>query len=252
MSQAIGPGIEGYAVRLADDALIYGQRLAEWCSRGPTLEEDLALTNVALDYIGRARMYYEYAGSVSDTSEDVYAYYRDTRDFSNLLIYELPNGDFARTLVRQYLLDEFEALYLAAFAQTSNQTLVVIAQKSLKETTYHLRRSRQWMQRFGLGTDESHSRASRALEELWGYTPELFAMDELELGLQDDGVAVDRQLLFEPWRALVTDTLVQAGLAVPEAGWQVVGGRQGVHTEHMGHLLAEMQVMQRSYPGLSW
>jgi ring-1,2-phenylacetyl-CoA epoxidase subunit PaaC len=248
MTQAI----ENYAVRLADDALIHGQRLAEWCSHGPTLEEDLALANVALDYIGRARMYYDYAGASSGTSEDEYAFGRDTRQFTNLLIYELPNGDFAHTLVRQYLLDEFEALFLRGLAEVSDSNLAVIAQKSLKETTYHLRRSRQWMQRFGLGTDESHARATRALEELWGYTPELFSMDDVEAGLLTDGQAVDRGLLADPWREQVTATLVQAGLTIPDASWQVVGGRQGVHTEHMGHLLAEMQVMQRSYPGLNW
>ena len=248
MTQALGT----YAVRLADDALIHGQRLAGWCSYGPTLEEDLALANVALDYIGRARMYYEYAGGISGRSEDEYAFGRDTREFTNLLIYELPNGDFARTLVRQYLLDEFEVLFLSRLADSSDASLAVIAQKSLKETTYHVRRSREWMQRFGLGTEESHTRATQALEELWGYTPELFAMDDMETGLFAEDQAVDRESLAGPWREQVTARLEQAGLTVPDASWQVVGGRQGVHTEHMGHLLAEMQVMQRSFPGLSW
>ena len=241
-----------YTVRLADDALIYSQRLSEWCSRGPTLEEDLALANVALDYIGRARMFYQYAHALSGITEDQYAYTRDTREFTNLLICELPNGDFAHTLVRQYLIDEFEALYLQALQASGDATLAVIAQKSAKETAYHLRRSREWMLRFGLGTRESHERADAALESLWGYTPELFVMDALEDDLCGQGIAVDRDALAGVWRDKVAATCAQAGLALPSDSWQVTGGRNGNHTEHMGHLLAEMQILQRTYPGLEW
>ena len=241
-----------YVVRLADDALIYGQRLSQWCSHAPTLEEDLALANVALDYLGRARLLYACAGARTGISEDDYAFARDTREFTNLLLLELPNGDFARTMVRQYLLDEFEWSFLAAMARVADDTLSAIAHKSLKETEYHLRRSREWMMRLGLGTDESHRRAEAALKELWGYMPELFIMDELEKTLYRDGLAVSREDLQEGWLERVATTLSQAGLSRPESTWQVVGGRQGVHTEHMGHLLAEMQFMQRAYPGLEW
>jgi len=241
-----------YAVRLADDALIYGQRVSEWCSNAPTLEEDLALVNVTLDYIGRARMFYEYASSYSGLSEDTYAFTRDGRDFTNLLICELPNGDFANTLVRQYLLDEYEALFLGVLSSSSDDTLALIAQKSLKETTYHLRRSHEWVLRLGMGTDESHARACTALDALWGYTPEIFAMDDIESGLAAENIAPDRLALLGPWRENVARTLQSAGLPVPADSWQVEGGRRGIHTEHLGHLLAEMQVMQRTYPGLQW
>ena len=241
-----------YALRLADDALIYGQRLSEWCSNAPTLEEDLALVNVVLDYIGRARMFYDYAGSISGVSQDDYAFTRDGREFTNLLICELPNGDFANTLMRQYLLDEFEALFLTALSDSDDTTLALIAQKSLKETTYHLRRSHEWVLRLGMGTCESHRRASAALDALWGYTPEMFVMDDIETGLAAENIAVDRLALLETWRENVDRTLQSAGLPVPADSWQVEGGRKGVHTEHLGHLLAEMQVMQRTYPGLQW
>jgi ring-1,2-phenylacetyl-CoA epoxidase subunit PaaC len=244
--------LECYSLRLADDALIYAQRLSQWCSRGPTLEEDLALTNVALDYLGRARFFYQYAGSLSGHSEDHYAFERHVREFANLLLVELPNGDFAQTMVRQYFLDEFGQLFLAALSQSSDAQLAAIADKAVKETAYHLRRSRQWMLRFGLGTAESHSRASSALQGLWGYVDELFVMDDLESHLLERGVAVDRCALQQPWREAVSQTLAAGSLSVPTLQWQVSGGRLGLHTEHMNPLLAQMQSVQRAYPGLQW
>lgn len=244
--------LECYSLRLADDALIYAQRLSQWCSRGPTLEEDLALTNVALDYLGRARFFYQYAGSLSGHSEDHYAFERHAREFGNLLLVELPNGDFAQTMVRQYFLDEFGQLFLAALSQSSDVQLAAIAAKAVKETAYHLRRSREWMLRFGLGTAESHSRASSALQNLWGYVDEQFEMDDLERHLADSGIAVNRSTLQRPWRDAVTHTLESAGLSVPSLQWQVSGGRLGLHSEHMNPLLAQMQSVQRAYPGLQW
>ncbi len=244
--------ISQYAVRLADDALITAQRLCEWSSRAPTLEEDLALANVGLDYLGRARMCYSYAGELLGKTEDQLAYLRDAREFENAMIVELPCGDFAFTMVRQYLLDEFESRFFTSLANSTDARLAAIAQKTVKEVTYHLRRSWEWMKRLGLGTGESNDRSQQALDELWGYVDELFEMDALEEGLMTSGVGVDKAALRADWDAVVRQTLLAVGLSVPSHDWQVRGGRSGVHTEHLGHLLTELQYLQRAYPGLAW
>lgn len=241
-----------YALRLADDALIYGQRLCEWCSAAPTLEEDLALANTALDYIGRARAMYQRAGVVSGQDEDDLAYGRDARQFGNLLLVELPRGDFANTIVRQMLLDVFEVPFLERLSQSDDADLAAIAAKGVKEARYHLRRSGEWVIRLGDGTPESHTRAQRALNELWGYLPELFEMDGLEQRLVASGIAVDRQGLEAGWLEGVATIVEEATLDLPDAQWRVRGGREGVHTEHLGFLLAEMQYMQRTYPAMQW
>ena len=244
--------ISQYAVRLGDDALITAQRLCEWSSRAPTLEEDLALANVGLDYLGRARMLYSYAGELLGKTEDQLAYLRDSREFENAMIVELPCGDFAFTMVRQYLLDEFESRFFIALADSTDGRLAAIAQKTGKEVTYHLRRSLEWMKRLGLGTTESNDRSQQALDELWGYVDELFEMDALEESLMQSGVAVDKATFRTDWDAVVKATLLAVGLSVPSHDWQVRGGRSGVHTEHLGHLLTELQYLQRAYPGLAW
>ena len=246
--------VSQYAVRLADDALILGHRLSEWCSRGPFLEEDLALSNVALDYIGRARMFYGYAAELSgeDRSEDDFAFLRDCRDFGNLLIHELPRGDFAFTMARQYLVDVHSVAFMTDLQSSADATLAAIAGKALKESNYHLRRSRDWILRLGGGTEESHRRLQHAVNELWGFTPEMFEMDELEKSLASQGIAVDVSLLQPAWDTEVRATLATAKLSIPEEDWQVSGGRQGKHTEWLGHLLSELQFMQRAYPGLEW
>jgi ring-1,2-phenylacetyl-CoA epoxidase subunit PaaC len=246
--------IRDYAVRLGDDALVLGHRLSEWCSYGPFLEEDLALTNVALDFIGRARMFYAYAAELTggDCSEDSFAYSRDCRDFRNLLIHELPRGDFAFTMVRQYLVDQYMLPYMEQLQHSADETLAAIAGKAVKESRYHLRRSRDWVLRLGDGTEESHRRMATALEDIWGFTPELFEMDDLETMLAVSGVGVDSTALKADWEAAVQATLAEATLTAPEGGWAVRGGRRGDHTEHLGHLLAELQFVQRAYPGLQW
>jgi len=246
--------IKQYAIRLGDDALVLGHRLSEWCSNGPFLEEDLALTNVALDFIGRARMFYSYAAELAadGSTEDTYAYTRDCRDFRNLLINELPRGDFAFSMARQYLVDAYNLAYMQALQQSTDKTLVAIADKAVKESRYHLRRSHDWMLRLGDGTAESHERLQRALDELWGYTPELFAMDALEQELADAGIAVDAAGLRTAWEQSVATTLAEATLQRPAGGWEVSGGRRGIHTESLGHMLSELQFMQRAYPGLQW
>jgi ring-1,2-phenylacetyl-CoA epoxidase subunit PaaC len=246
--------LEMYAVRLGDDALVLGHRLSEWSSNAPFLEEDLALSNVALDYIGRARMFYTYAGQLRNdgTTEDDYAYLRDCRQYYNLLINELPRGDFAFSMARQYMVDAFSLAYLDQLQASHDESLAAIAGKAVKESTYHLRRSTDWMMRLGGGTGESRRRLQEAVVELWGFTPELFVMDDLEMELLARGIAVDRAALHAGWEQQVRSTLEAAGVTIPEPSWQVEGGRQGVHTEHLGHLLSELQFVQRAYPGLEW
>jgi ring-1,2-phenylacetyl-CoA epoxidase subunit PaaC len=243
-----------YAIRLGDDAVVLGHRLSEWCSFGPFLEEDLALTNVALDFIGRARMFYSYAAELADdgSTEDTYAYTRDNREFSNLLICELKNGDFAFTMARQYLIDQYSLAYMEALEKSGDDTLAAIAAKAVKESRYHLRRSRDWMLRLGDGTGESHARMQRALDDIWGYTHELFEMDELEQTLAEAGIGVDAAALKPGWEQAVRTTLAEATLAEPGEDWAVRGGRQGLHTEALGHMLSDMQFVQRAYPGLQW
>ena len=246
--------IKQYAIRLGDDALVQGHRLSQWCSNGPFLEEDLALTNVALDFIGRARMFYSYAAEIDggDFTEDSYAYQRDCRDFTNLLIHELPGGDFAFSMARQYLVDEFSLAFMERLTGSSDETFAAIAAKAVKECRYHLRRSQHWMLRLGDGTAESHQRLQRAVDDLWGYTPELFELDELEQGLADEGIAVDSAALKADWEQAVRATFSEATIEVPADDWSVRGGRKGLHTEHLGHMLSDLQFVQRAYPGLEW
>lgn len=258
MTNLTNKALYQYVLGLADDALILGQRTSEWCSRGPFLEEDIALSNLALDYIGRARMFYQYAAQIEGLgrSEDDLAYFRDEREFSNLLINELPNFDFAFSIVRQYLLDVHACLYLEQLSQSSDQRLSEIAAKSIKESRYHLKRSETWVLQLGQGTQESARRMQDALNELWGYTPELFISSDAENALISDSetaeVAVGRETLKNTWLEQVTAHIKRSALELPEQSWQVVGGRKGDHSEHLGHLLSEMQILQRSYPGLEW
>ena len=243
-----------YTLRLADDSLILGHRLTEWTSNGPFLEEDIAMSNVALDYIGRARMYYGYAAELSadGKTEDDFAFLRDEREFRNLLINELPRGDFAYSTVRQLFVDVFNSLYLPKLMQSEDQTLAAIAAKGIKETQYHLRRSRDWTLRLGDGTEESHQRMQKAINSLWGYTHELFELDELEQQLADQGIGVDNTSLRAEWLMQIESILSEATLSRPEDDWIVKGGRTGYHTENLGHLLTEMQFLHRSNPGCKW
>lgn len=254
MVQNTENALHDYAIRLGDDALVLGHRLSEWCSNGPFLEEDLALTNVALDLIGRARMFYTYAAELADdgSTEDSYAFTRDCREFRNRMVYELPRGDFAFSTARQYFVDEFAYAFMLALENSSDERFAAIAAKSVKESRYHLRRSREWMLRLGDGTDESHQKLQLAVDELWGFLPEMFEVDEVDDSLLQTGVAVDLTKLKEDWELNVACTLREATISMPEGSWQVSGGRQGIHTEHLGHILSELQFMQRAYPGLNW
>ena len=255
MSQtASNTALHEFALRLGDDALTLGHRLSEWCSNGPYLEEDIALSNIALDHIGRARMLLGYAAEVEGKgrSEDDLAFLRHARQFRNLLLFELPKGDFAFTIARQFFVDVFHAAYFAALTQSSDEALAGIAGKAVKECRYHQRHTAQWMLRLGDGTEESHERLQKAVDQLWGYLPELFDMDDLESGLANDGIAVDRSNLRDALYADVSEVLNAATITVPESEWRQDGGRNGIHTEYLGHLLAEMQFMQRAYPGMEW
>ena len=243
-----------YALRRADDALILGHRLSEWCGNAPALEEDMALANIALDLLGQARELYSYAAEVEGkgNDEDKFAYLRDVRQYRNLLLAEQPNGNFAHTLVRQFFYSAFADLYWRAMMRSGNPTLAAIAAKSEKESAYHLRHSSEWIIRLGDGTDESHRRAQAAIDDLWAFTGEMFEIDDAERVLIDGGVAVDPAMLKPQWLRTITGVVVEATLALPKSEWMQEGGRHGRHSEHLGHLLSELQSMQRTFPGAAW
>jgi ring-1,2-phenylacetyl-CoA epoxidase subunit PaaC len=246
--------IVNYAIALGDDSLTLGHRLSEWSSNAPLLEEDLALSNVALDFIGRAMMFYSYAGEAEGAgrSEDDIAYLRDCREYRNLLICELPIGDFADTMARQFLVDVYDVGFYTELMKSADETLAAIAAKAIKESRYHLRRSEEWVKRLGDGTGESHDRLQRAFNDVWGYTHELFEVDKTEQSLIKAGIAVNRPALKADWERYVQSVLKEATLDTPDGQWSIRGGREGMHTEHLGYLLAELQFMQRAYPGLEW
>lgn len=243
-----------YLLRRADDALILGHRLSEWCGHAPMLEEDMALANMGLDLLGQARELYSYAASVegNGNDEDKFAYLRDVRQYRNLLLVEQPNGDFARTLARQFFYSAFADLYWRAMMNSSDATLAAIAAKSEKESAYHLRHSSEWMLRLGDGTDESHRRAQTAIDDLWAFTGEMFAVDDSERALIETGVAIDPMTLKPQWLKTISGVVNEATLALPKTDWMQQGGRSGRHSEHLGHLLSELQSMQRTFPGAAW
>jgi ring-1,2-phenylacetyl-CoA epoxidase subunit PaaC len=243
-----------YTLRRADDALILGHRLSEWCGHAPMLEEDMALSNIALDLIGQARALYGYAAEMEGRGhdEDELAYLRDVRQYRNLLLVERPNGDFSQTMVRQFFYATFADLYWRDMMRSTDATLAAIAAKSEKESAYHVRHACEWIIRLGDGTDESHARAQAAIDDLWTFTGEMFSVDDTERGLIDAGVAVDPLMLMPEWIVTVRDVTREATLVLPENDWMQQGGRDGRHSEHLGHLLSELQYMQRSFPGASW
>ena len=239
-----------YTLRLGDSTLILAQRLSEWCGHGPALEEDLAMTNVALDLLGQARLLLAYAGELEaqGRDEDALAYHRDALDFHNLLLVEQPNDDFGQTIVRQFLFDAFALEFYECLANSSNTRLSEIAAKSVKETRYHIRHSAQWLIRLGDGTEESHMRAQRAVDGMWMFTGELFAIDDIDECLVAAGIAVDLAAVKPAWDARVNEVFTEATLQRPDAEWMQSGGKQGRHTEHLGYILAELQFLPRAYP----
>jgi ring-1,2-phenylacetyl-CoA epoxidase subunit PaaC len=243
-----------YMLRRADDALILGHRLSEWCGHAPAMEEDMALANIALDLLGQARELFTYAARIEgrDNDEDKFAYLRDVRQYRNLLMLEQPNGDFARTMVRQFFYSAFADLYWRAMMRSSDATLAAIAARSEKESAYHLRHSSEWIVRLGDGTEESHARAQAAIADLWAFTGEMFAVDDSERALIDASIAVDPAGLKQQWLRTVTGVGAEATLSLPASDWMQEGGRSGRHSEHLGHLLSELQSLQRSFPGATW
>ena len=243
-----------YTLRRADDALVLGHRLSEWCGHAPMLEEDMALANMALDLLGQARELYSYAAQVEGggNDEDKFAYLRDVRQYRNLLLVEQPNGDFAHTMVRQFFYAAFADLYWRAMMKSKDATLAAIAAKSEKESAYHVRHCSEWMVRLGDGTEESHARAQAAIDDLWAFTCEMFEVDDSERALIDAGIAIDAAGLRPEWLKAVSDIVSEATLALPRSEWMQRGGRSGRHSEHLGHLLSELQSMQRTFPGVTW
>ena len=254
MNTKMETALQDYCVALGDDSLVLGHRLSEWCRNGPFLEEDLALTNVALDFIGRARMFYSYATELEDKgrSEDDIAFLRDCREYRNLLINELPNGDFAFTLARQLMIDVYDMDFFTQLSQSRDEMLAAIAAKAVKESRYHLRRSEDWIKRLGDGTEESHQRVQNAFDQLWAYWPEMFEMTADEQQLVADGIAVDRNALKADWLLSMHAIMEDATLVIPGTDLNIGGGRTGIHTEYLGFLLAEMQFLQRTYPDQQW
>ncbi len=243
-----------YLIRLGDDRLVLGHRLSEWCGHAPILEEDIALANIALDLVGQANLLLTLAADTEGKNRDAdaLAFLRDAIDYRNVLLVELPPGDFAVTIARQFLFSTYGMLLSDALRQSANADLAGIAAKAHKESKYHVRHSGEWMLKLGDGTDESHRRLQAAVDDLWRYTGELFLTDDLEQRLVQAKIGVDSSTLERPWNEHVLEVLRRAGVTTPEVKWMQRGGRLGRHTEHLGHMLAEMQVLQRQHPGASW
>jgi ring-1,2-phenylacetyl-CoA epoxidase subunit PaaC len=243
-----------YALRLGDDSLVLGQRLAEWCGKAPALEVDLALSNLGLDLIGQATLLLAYAGQTEGAGRDAdrLAFHRDVMDYANCLLVEQPNGDFARTIARQFLFSLWRVDLFEALATSTDATLAAVAKKAVKETAYHLRFAREWMIRLGDGTEESHRRLVDGLDWCWRFVDELFAPDEVSAVLMAEGIAPDPAALRAGFDLRLEETLGEARLDRPPARRAVVGGRVGRHSEHLGHLLAEMQFLPRAYPDARW
>jgi ring-1,2-phenylacetyl-CoA epoxidase subunit PaaC len=247
-----------YVLRLADSDLVLAQRLGEWVGHGPVLEEDIALTNVGLDLLGQSRLWFAYAGEIearhggTARSEDEFAFLREGGAFRNLLLVEQPNGNYADTTARQFYFDFWHQLLLTGLVRSIDPRIAEIAAKALKEVTYHAERSADWVVRLGDGTETSRARMQSAIDNLWMYTGEMFAADETDHSLAAAGVVPDVAALLPRWRERIASVVDQATLTMPAASWMQRGGKQGVHTEHLGHLLAEMQSLHRAHPGVQW
>lgn len=243
-----------YIIRIADNALILGHRVSELCGHGPSLETDIGLTNIALDLVGHARVLLQYAAKVEGKgrTEDDLAFLRDIRAFRNVLLVEQPNGNFANTIARQFLFDTFNYHFFAALCNSNDADLEGIAKKSLKELNYHYRYSAEWVIRLGDGTEESHEKMQEALEDVWNYAGELFDIDAVDQAMIEAGIGVNLNEIKVLWEERVDAILKEATLTKPADGWVLKGGKQGKHSEQMGFVLAEMQWMQRAYPGMEW
>ena len=248
------PALFAALLRLGDDRLVLGHRTSEWCGHAPILEEDIALANIALDLIGQANLLLQYAGTVEGKGrdQDALAYFREAIEYRNALICELPKGDFAVTITRHFFHGLFSVLQWDVLSRSKDTTIAGMAAKALKESRYHVRHAGEWVIRLGDGTDESHRRAQDAVDHLWAYTGELFMQPADEAELVSAGITTDVSTLASAWRSQVDDVLQRATLRVSETAWMQRGGRDGRHTEHLGHMLAEMQIVARSHPGAKW
>ena len=265
-------GKEAFLLHLADNALIVSQRNSEWCGHGPILEQDIAITNISLDLLGQARNFYQYSailinkksynllgtkaspleGDLEGASEDGLAYLRTEREFKNCLLVEQPNGDWAQTILRQFFFTTYQFYLYQQLQNSKDEQLAAIATKALKEVTYHLRWSSEWVIRLGDGTAESHERMLNAIDELWNYTGELFEAAGYEFPLIAEGIAADLLFIKDKWQAKIEEIFMEATLPLPVNTFMHLGGKEGLHTEHLGYILAELQYMQRSYPGSEW
>jgi ring-1,2-phenylacetyl-CoA epoxidase subunit PaaC len=243
-----------YTLQIADNALILGHRLSEWCGHGPILEQDIAITNTALDLIGQARSLYQHAATLEGKgrTEDDLAYLRIGTQFRNVLLVEQPKGHFGTTIARQFLFDAFHYPFYRELVNSKDEMLAAIAEKSLKEVTYHLRSSSEWMIRLGDGTEESHGKVQEALNDLWSFTGELFEVSEADQWAFENGVGPDLKVVQKFWNEKVDEILNIATLKRPGEAWMQSGGKQGRHSEHLGYILTEMQYLQRTYPGQEW
>ena len=245
--------IEKYILRIADTTLILSQRLSEWCSKGPSLEEDIALSNISLDLLGQANGLLEYVSKLNGKiSADDYAFKRDEREFYNFQICEIENGHFGDTIIRQFLIDVYFKLYYQELEKSKDETLSALATKSLKEVSYHLRHSSNWVIRLGDGTQESKDKIQKSLNNIWKYTGEFFEMDELDEKMLKEKIGVNNKNLKKDWDKLVDETLNKAKLKKPEDGYMMTGSRKGIHTEMLGKILSEMQYLPRAYPDAKW
>ena len=245
--------IEKYILRIADTTLILSQRLSEWCSKGPSLEEDIALSNISLDLLGQANGLLEYVSKLNEEiSPDEYAFKRDEREFYNFQICEIENGHFGDTIMRQFLIDIYFKLYYQELEKSKDETLSALATKSLKEVSYHLRHSSNWVIRLGDGTQESKDKIQKSLNNIWKYTGEFFEMDELDKKMLKEKIGVNNKNLKKDWDKLVDETLIKAKLKRPEDGYMMTGSRKGIHTEMLGKILSEMQYLPRAYPDAKW
>ena len=247
------------ALHLGDNSIIMGHRLSEWTGHGPSLEQDIALTNMALDLIGQARYFYQYAATIAsdiekkNITEDDLAYLRDAREFRNFLITEIPNGDWGKTILKLFLFSNWQLLAYEQLIKDGDPSLAAIAEKALKEIAYHVKWSSEWVIRLGDGTEESHERMQKAIEELWPYTGEMFELPQNENQTELNRTCITVSNHYEVWKIKIKDVFEKATLTFPsEKIWMQSGGKSGMHTEHLGYLLAEMQFLQRAYPGCEW
>lgn len=243
-----------YLLHLADNALIMAQKNSEWCGHGPILEQDIALTNITLDHIGQARLLYQYTAELlgNNETEDSLAYLRDPMHYLNCQLVELPNGDWGQTILRLFFFSNYQSALYKKLQHAADTTLAAIAVKSLKEVSYHLRWSSEWVIRLGDGTEESRQRMLAALDYLWPYTGEMFEPADFEKSAAAEGLGINPAELINEWEQTLQKVFTEAGLSIPVNTWMHSGGKKGIHTEHLGYVLAEMQYLQRTYPGSNW